>query len=129
MKKFTSKDLLDALGLQVGDKIIFCNDIFELKEIDGLFIFCNINNKNEGFWIVHLIDQDFDILPKPKRVGDLKCGELDSCRACPLQWPCFREVDEKMDMETLLYEQLESFVITDQEIYNLLKNRLDKEVE
>ena len=124
--KFTSEDLMKAMGLQVGDRIrINDGNIFKvisedtIQSIESEYCTC----------LCYIIDHDFEILPRPKKVGDLKCSEFDSCITCPLQWLCFRKIDEKNEMETSLYEMLESFVVTDQEIYDLLKARLDKEVK
>lgn len=132
--KFTSEDLMKAMGLQVGDKIKFCDDIFELKKVDGLFMFFNTKNKNELFWVVHLIDQEFEILPRPKRVGDLKCEYYVNCDdGCPLCWLCThydrnmlsKEIREDFNLYDIL--NAHNFDFAD-EIYDLLKARLDKEV-
>ena len=119
--KFTSEDLMKAMGLQVGDtiKLNGKTHTFTAKK-DGTLICKNV--------LKQLIDQEFEILPRPKRVGQLTCREIKDCRTCPLQWLCFIKIDEKNEMETSLYGMLESFVVTDQEIHDLLKARLDKEV-
>lgn len=66
---------------------------------------------------------------KPKRVGDLKCSNEIKCEQCPLRLICkfldFVYVDS-------LYNVLEIFKeneFFDQEIYDLLKARLDREVK
>ena len=58
-----------------------------------------------------------------KKVGDLNCDEI-SCAKCPLRALSCRFVSGKS-----LYEILDlTEADTDQEIYDLMKNRLDKEV-
>lgn len=135
--KFTSEDLMKAMGLQVGDrvKVVICdnddkNTIFEItkNETCGGLTLVDIN---EGFFtdLEFLLDQDFEILPRPKRVGDLKCSDDDTlnCSKCPLFVLCHasRMYDNKR-----LYDVLDNWFKSsnDQEIYDLLKARLDKEV-
>ena len=128
--KFTSEDLMNAMGLQVGDRVKVSGDfghIFDVvKEERGIIL----QHLEQRYYsdLVNIIDQDIEILPRPKRVGDLKCKENKDCRTCPLCWICFIKIDEKNEMQTTLYEMLESFAVKDQEIYDLLKARLDKEV-
>ena len=76
--------------------------------------------------------KDFEILPKPKRVGDLKCNEFDDCSKCPLRSICSILIYDVVDIT--FYEILEKYIKSgkssfDQEIYDFLKARLDKEVE
>ena len=129
--KLTSEDLMKAMGLQVGDRIRINdkpdNYIVELNECG---IPC-VKDEHLGirFEMTYLIDRKVEILPRPKRVGQLTCREIKDCRTCPLWWICFIKIKAKDEMETSLYEMLESFVVTDQEIHDLLKTRLDKEVE
>ena len=126
--KFTNEDLMKAMGLQVGDKIkIDLGYTFEIVQ-NGKII--SLERLGEGYYtdLEFLVDTDFEILPRPKRVGQLTCREIKDCRTCPLWWICFIKIQAKDEMETSLYEMLESFVVTDQEIHDLLKARLDKEV-
>lgn len=63
-------------------------------------------------------------LPKKKHVGDLQCEDAD-CKDCPLYAiHCFPANDN-------LYNILEKWleVYEDKELYEILKARLDKEVE
>ena len=132
--KFTSEDLMKAMGLKVGDRVKTNDGILELF----------MDNENQLRWKIieskvffdfkfltfeHIYNIDYEILPRPKRVGQLTCRENKDCRTCPLWWICFIKIDEKNEMQTSLYEMLESFAVKDQEIYDLLKARLDKEVE
>ena len=142
MKK-THKDLLEWLGLKVGDVIRFndspnkwivANEEYITLDpkvdryIDGVF------KRVDQLPITHLIEMEFNILPKPERVGDLKCGEISEnkeCSKCPLRSIC---ATLSTGRKTTLYEMLEIYKLDkgsylDQEIYDLLKARLDREVK
>ena len=59
-----------------------------------------------------------------KKVGELKCTDI-SCAGCPL-----RVISCVSAPNRTLYEMLDlSEVDTDPEIYEILKKRLDREVE
>ena len=128
--KFTSEDLMKAMGLSVGDKLLISNEIYIIDETGMLYSDIKMGYYHESF-ISEVIcnEEDYEILPNPKRVGQLTCRENKDCRTCPLWWICFIKINEKNEMETSLYEMLESFAVKDQEVYYLLKKRLDKEVE
>lgn len=131
MTKFSSEDLLKAIGLQVGDRIRISNKIFEIYiSPQNELRCCNINNPNNHFYFKNLIDKEFEILPKVKHVGDLKCKQEIDCSHCPLRVVCL-DADDGNDYEETLFENLELFSIKEQdlEIYRLLKTRLDKEVK
>ena len=121
--KFTSEDLMKAMGLQVGDRIRVGNDIYTLVKEDDIYIFEYGIYRNN---IVNLIDLDYEILPRPKRVGDLKCDE--KCNSCPIKIVC--NIGTYND-DWSLYEVLKDTQVEfcDQEIHDLLKARLDKVVE
>ena len=128
--KFTSEDLMKAMGLQVGDRIRVNNKTYTIaksEECQGAWI----GYENENGWhnLDYLINgDDYEILPRPKRVGNLKCGEVDfKCSECPIRAVCLP--NEKTDEQTF-YAELELWnkYANDQEIYDLLKDRLDKEV-
>jgi hypothetical protein len=131
--KFTSEDLLKAIGLQVGDKFKIKSGLVDVKDniytVISTRSFCSSYEKDGLHNIFRLIDVEIEILPKPKKVGQLTCGEIEDCRTCPLQWICFIKIGEICEMEASLFEMLDSFAIDDQEIYDLLKARLDKEVK
>ena len=136
--KFTSEDLMKAMGLQVGDRIRVGNDILTVqmeKDVPVLkpkykSIECisleNINYLSLGF----LVERDYEILQRPKRVGNLKCRDVcEDCNKCPLRIICSDYFDELNNF----YQVLEQYKVSagdlfDQEIYDLLKARLDKEV-
>lgn len=117
--KFTSEMLMEAMGIKIGDtiKLNGKTHTFTIKK-DGTLICKNV--------LKQLIDQDFEILPKPKRVGDLKCSQFDTCETWPLQFIC-NLYDSPFNDDNSLYNILTKIDVYDQEIYNLLKARLDKE--
>ena len=138
--KFTSEDLMKAMGLQVGDRISiefkYPSMVKEtmVTEEQTVEVVCD-NNWGVGFEhdgvvvpIERLLNKEYKILPRPKRVGDLKCEEL-TCATCPLR--VINCVNITTSVEKTLYQILGEFLpkYQDQEIYDLLKARLDKEVE
>lgn len=131
--KFTSKDLMKAMGLQVGDRV-------EVGSLVGIIKNDSEDNKitvelyNENKWygtdfLYKLVDKEIEILPRPKRVGDLKCDK--ECNTCPLKILCRADMINSENVATLyiLLEPFKDRDYFDQEIYDLLKARLDKEVE
>ena len=140
--KFTSEDLMKAMGLSVGDRIkitmqfyggLVKTGIYEVDKYTRVICLPNQDKKDliefAGCKIETLINEavDYEILPKPKRVGDLKCDEFE-CNDCPIRIICCA-----CRIEENLYAELESYKKEyddkfDQEIYDLLKARLDKEV-
>lgn len=128
--KYTSEDLMKAMGLVVGDRVNVA------LTPNHYAIFTLVNDENEGLSLISkekefypvefLVDLDFEILPTPKRVGDLKCEEC-ICDECPLRYTrCGQYIYD----EVILYDILEGVNsdYKDQEIHDLLKDRLDKEV-
>ena len=130
--KFTSEDLMKAMGLKIGDRVkTKDNFIFEIVKND--FYFLKGINIPENRGLEFLIGLEVDIVPRPKRVGDLKCEEL-GCMSCPIQFACKMfsknpDIDWDCGCQQTRYITLDLLNIKDQEIYNLLKARLDKEVE
>lgn len=141
-KTFTSQDLMKAMGLQVGDKLKFIdvsfdNHIYQLVLENNEYLIRT--DLNETLPLNKLINRGFKILPRPKRVGDLKCNNecFRNNGQCPIRAICSH--CNLMRSDKTLYEFLEFYkdkkdkyaneVEFDQEIYDLLKARLDKEVE
>ena len=128
--KFTNEDLMKAMGLQLGDTIKYKNKIYTItrsEECQNFWI--GYSNENEWYNIDNLINQEFEILKRPKKVGDLICDFTIHCKDCPLRFcNCI------VTYNATLYEVLENkknqdfLPFFDQEIYDLLKNRLDKEI-
>ena len=142
--KFTSQDLIKAMGLSVGDKVkvTFKDDTIEEYEIikhDNGNVILHDDFYGYDDHIGHLLDQEIEILPRPKRVGDLKCNNecFRNNGQCPIRAICSH--CNLMRSDKTLYEFLEFYkdkkdkyaneVEFDQEIYDLLKARLDKEVK
>ena len=139
--KFTSEDLLKSMGLQVGDRVKATfetpvrmgekvhNEDWIVNVVSN--VWCNIGIEHDDVIqpITKLIDLDFEILPRPKKVGDLKCKEIN-CRTCPIRIICLedRHISNSLYFNLELYNN-DQCINFDQEIYNLLKARLDKEVQ
>lgn len=137
--KFTNEDLLKSMGLKVGDRIKLQKDDKKYTLIDGSnyenfdkYIFVSYNKDsdewNSVYDLTYIIDKEmeYEILPKSKKVGDLKCDVDIKCEKCPLRYIMCEGCAEDS-----LYEVLERTTkedVFDKEIYDLLKTRLDKEV-
>lgn len=120
--KFTSEDLAKAMGLKIGDKIKVNwpkgNKIYKITEYYEL-------RDQEDFYIrlTEIINQDYEILPRKKKVGELICKEV-GCTHCPLyKFMCRGNSSD--DLYTILSNNYKD----DKEAYDLLKARLDKEIE
>lgn len=124
--KFTSKDLMKAIGLQVGDRIKINNQIYTIIEYTKGSI-CYSNNLTTCN-LRFLIGAEFEII-RLKRVGDVSCKD-NSYVSCPLGFLCDYLQHDISDCKNL-YEVLERYHIQDEDpdLYNLFKARLDKEVE
>lgn len=128
--KFTSEDLMKAMGLSVGDRVRLNKRIYEVEKGEDDVYFNSVDDGiKEPLYNVIILYTDYEILPIPKRVGDLECDS--DCNNCPLRiLPSCKGCGIKT-----LYKILEVYKTTskydgyfDQEIYDLLKTRLDKEV-
>lgn len=121
---FTSKDLAKAMGLKVGNKVksIYGDIGVVTKDYKVDFNFCKLT-------LSSFVDEEFEILQPKKRVGDLICEEVGvtiGCTKCPLRAIYCKGIDADS-----LYDNLEKTFegLNDDELYDILKNRLDKEVE
>ncbi|MBO5712495.1 MAG: hypothetical protein J6R47_06615 [Acholeplasmatales bacterium] len=124
----TSKEFMEWLGLQVGDRFRINNEdniyIVELDTFDKPFY--KDKTSKMCFSMVDLLDKEIEILPRPKRVGDLECS--GNCKNCPLMSVCSWDSDyQGKNLYGVLDYELTT-IHDDQEIYDLLKVRLDKEV-
>ena len=132
--KFTSEDLMKAMGLSIGDRI-------KISVANNEFIYeIRLNAENKPYLLneqnlincgdVHsLIDMDIEILPRPKRVGDILCKDCE-CVECHLR--CLPYCNQLDNGKKTLFNTLNSwneYDTFDQEIHDLLKARLDKVVE
>ena len=140
--KFTSEDLMKAMHLQVGDRIKVKFDVCSPYYQDTTNTICEIiknitghimirNENHQAMFMHNLVDINYEILPRPKRVGNFKCD--GKCTNCKVKYICDIEINA---VDRTLYEVLEQYKLIskdydyfDQEIYDLLKARLDKVVE
>lgn len=119
--KITSEDLAKLLGIKIGDKII--NSKGEVADVIEGYIL-DFHPWRIGLYII--IDEEFEIVRPKKKLGEKLCEEI-GCDECPLlRLNCPMQV-----VESSLYEILKDWyeINKDKEIYNILKARLDKEVE
>lgn len=128
--KFTSYDLMKAMGLQVEDNVKYLGEIWTVRynddKIHCVYLYRYDGEKHCHLELFEMFDKTYEILPRLKRVGDLKCGDLD-CTYCPMK--CLNCLDS-IDKPETIYGRLERWFehYKDQEIYDLLKARLDKVV-
>lgn len=120
--KFTSEDLAKAMGLEIGDRV-------KVKSAGGDSCVYKLNQDyslSSNTVHIHLdsiIELDYEIIPKTKKVGELICNEV-GCANCPLYKFLCRGQGSN-DLYTILFNNYKD----DKEIYDILKARLDKEVE
>ena len=131
MSRFTSEDLMKAMGLQIGDriKVTFKDDTIEEYEIikyDNGNIILHDDFHGYDDHVGYLLDNEIEILPRSKRVGDTLCKQ--DCAGCPLiALQCFDDETINKPLYEVLDYALPSY--QDQEIHDLIKARLDKEVD
>jgi hypothetical protein len=84
--KFTSEDLLKAMGLKIGDVIkTSVGDIFEIVKDDFIYLYLKNDEGRATDWqSSYLINLEFEIITPKKKIGDMKCDEM-LCRKCPLK--------------------------------------------
>lgn len=138
--KFTSEDLMKAMGLSIGDRVKVKFDVCTPYYQDTANCICEIikniqghimirNENHQAMFIHNLVDMDFEILPRPKRVGEFKCKDFE-CAKCHLR--CLPHCNQSDSAKKTLFNILNGwneYDTFDQEIYDLLKARLDKEVQ
>ena len=131
--KFTSEDLMKAMGLQVEDEveIIFpahTETYIVCKDSSGCIILHEIDCGLEED-LGYLLDQEYEILLRPKRVGDTIC-EYCECFECPLRClPHCNQLDNAKETLFNILNGWNEYHTFDQEIHDLLKVRLDKEAK
>ena len=125
--KFTSEDLMKTMGLQVGDRVKIKNYIYVIDKDYILIHEEGLASQYSYTSIRGLIDLDYEILPRPKRVGDLKCDK--ECNNCPLRALESCNMFGRLTLYELLEKVYNDWENKDKEIYDLLKARLDKVVE
>lgn len=128
--KFTSKDLMNAMGLKKGDTIRIAATGLLFSED----IVCKVCSDNNAAWLEtkdskisldSLIGMEFEVVSDS--IGHTVCKDWH-CHKCPLRMltGC-----ESVNPDMTLYQCLEYIKddigeLFDQEIYDLIKARLDK---
>ena len=69
--KFTRKDLADATGLKIGDKVKFNNG--EIAKVTENYY---LDFYPEKACLSVIIDEEIEILPQKKKVGEKLCKDL-----------------------------------------------------
>ena len=124
--KFTNSDLAKAMGLKIGDRVKVKSAVNDsaVYELDSSYC---LSGNHIHIHLDSIIELDYEILPKKKKVGELLCKDVD-CDTCPL-----RTLHCDAAYSDTLYKILERHFaeigIKDKEIYNILKARLDKEMK
>ena len=121
----TRKVLIEAMGLKPGDKITAKNGrkIFTINDDYHL-----VSNDGWKYSPYIMMDVEFEIVPPIKKVGEQLCNKIEcDSDTCPL-YSINCSLESKDDPS--LYDVLEAWhkKYKDKEIYNILKSRLDKEV-
>lgn len=128
--KFTSKDLMNAMSLKKGDTISITATGLLFSE-DIVCKVCSDDNnsawletKDSKISLDSLIGMEFKVLPKT--VGNTACKDVH-CHECPLRMLTCDGVDPDMTLyQCLEYIKEDIGELLDQEIYDLVKARLDK---
>lgn len=125
--KFTSEDLLKAMGLKIGDVIkTSVGDIFEIVEDNFIYLYLKNNKGRTIAWqSSFLINLDFEILPPVKKVGDMKCKDFKTCKECPLRFINYCYSDNHRLFDT--FKDLKKH--DDKEIEAIIERRLNEEVK
>lgn len=130
--KMTSKDILDILGIKVGDEIVVNGDKYKLIiDYKGDYIF--VDKDAFKLLVEDLIDLEFEYIEHKKKVGETKCDDYEKCKDCPLKllnceicgywdrnWPLYKVLNEACASTRMN---------ADHPIYLAFKAELDNEVE
>lgn len=126
----TSKEFMEWLGLKVGDRVKMPFGMDEaVCKLNGNYQLC-FEDVDNYLTLENLLNKEFEILPAPKRVGDLKCKDFE-CSSCPIRAliNCNKADNQNQSLFDNLAEWTNKYTSFDQEIYDLLMARLDKEVK
>lgn len=124
--KFTREQLIKVMGLKEKD-VVFCQGKKYIIRENKLI--CKDEQDGIGLDIIldidYFLDKDFEIVKPKKKVGDTICREI-CCYNCPLKM-----LDCLDNNNRTLFEKLEIVhkEYNDKELYDILRARLDKEVE
>lgn len=133
--KFTSEDLMKAMGLKVGDRVKMPFGMDEaVCKLNDNYQLC-FEDVDNYLTLENLLNKEYEILPQPKRVGDLNIDD----KYIYYKYKLVPLLDFKSNVcwgngvpePKNLYEVLEHWqkYNKDQEIYDILKARLDKVVK
>lgn len=126
------RKIFDMLGVEPNEKFnidglerkIFIDEYLYIKDEEG---------KPYSAVLRTILTGQCEIikLPKePKKIGNLKCGDVEDCEDCPFKVIDCGEADDLKIHTYTLFDILNNWYekYKDQEIYKILKARLDKEV-
>lgn len=127
--RFTRKDLIEAMGLKIGDKIKTKTYGTTFTINDEYYLIADRCYPSSPFI---LIDEEFEIV-KTTKVGELLCNKID-CESdnCPLNSiNCYLDCCLEIKDNPSLYDKLEAWYkeYKDDGIYNILKAKLDQEIK
>lgn len=136
MKK-TTKEYLEFLGLKVGDKIKIKdepNREYEIvSETGNDFSLRRRDSHLFGVAITYisldyLLDKEYEIVSKPTKLGDFKCGEK-RCDSCPLRMlDCLIEKGGDITLYEMLDETCKvKEVKKESKLYKVFKEMLDSD--
>ena len=117
------------IKVRINNKIRICC-ICENTSGDIYFSELNQSEPEIRYALTHLVDCTYDVI-KVKRYGDLKCEEIKCCYKCPLRALCgsvFGGFTLYENFDDLLRNAHEDNIYDD-EIFSIIKKRLDEEVE
>lgn len=127
-RKEKEKILLKALDLKVGDKInvenFLSHGIYEIVDAGDFYELKNECNGGISRSVSMLVICDYT--KKVDKVGHKLCDSYKKCTECPLgvlAWTCTGKHKET------LFANLDLMKVEDNEVYKLLLDRLNKEVE
>lgn len=121
------RKIFDMLGVEPYEK-------FMIESVGIVYIDENLIIQDEkgfcldNYYLLSLLTGKRQVLklPKKKHVGDLTCIDFENCMDCPV-----RAINSYCRETYSLYDNLKEYndEIQDKEIYDILKKRLDEEVE
>lgn len=121
----TQEEFLEWLGLKLGDRIEMSTE-YQIIKINNCYYVQTHYNLHP---ISYLIGKEFHKLPAPKKYGELLCDNTIDCTKCPLRWLCDNHYHKPTYHQATLYKVLDMYDITDLDVYNALRKKLDKVVE
>lgn len=133
--KFTNEDLLKIFKVKLGDTVVI-KELGKNNYPNKFSVGIHISNDGEKqlvlisiggcerYRLQTLINYEYDVY-EPKKIGNKKCGDFESCFGCPLNH--LRECDDDNKGDSLYDILNHYFDSTDDPIYKAYKAILDKE--